>query len=110
MWRSDRKPSRAAGEIRVPKNSDAKTYYAVIDHNMPVRVTISDGNGNVLDGYEINTNNSIQYGNEKISTMESGPLGGFSYTAGRLSFQAPWRCGINSAATRASASCVGKRC
>ena len=71
------------------KNSDAKTYYAVIDHNMPVRVTISDGNGNVLDGYEINTNNSIQYGNEKISTMESGPLGGFSYTAGRLSFSSP---------------------
>ena len=71
------------------KNSDAKTYYAVIDHNMPVRVTISDGNGNVLDGYEINTNNSIQYGNEKISTMESGPLGGLSYTAGRLSFSSP---------------------
>lgn len=71
------------------KNTDAKTYYAVIDHNMPVRVTISDGNGNVLDGYEINTNNSIQYGNEKISTMESGPLGGFSYTAGRLSFSSP---------------------
>ena len=71
------------------KNSDAKTYFAVIDHNMPVRVTISDGNGNVLDGYEINTNNSIQYGNEKISTMESGPLGGFSYTAGRLSFSSP---------------------
>jgi len=71
------------------KNSDAKTYYAVIEHNMPVRVTISDGNGNVLDGYEINTNNSIQYGNEKISTMESGPLGGFSYTAGRLSFSSP---------------------
>ena len=71
------------------KNSDAKTYYAVIDHNMPVRVTISDGNGNVLDGYEINTNNSIQYGNEKIPTMESGPLGGFSYTAGRLSFSSP---------------------
>jgi hypothetical protein len=71
------------------KNTDAKTYFAVIDHNMPVRVTISDGNGNVLDGYEINTNNSIQYGNEKISTMESGPLGGFSYTAGRLSFSSP---------------------
>ena len=71
------------------KNSDAKTYFAVIDHNMPVRVTISDGNGNVLDGYEINTNNSIQYGNEKICTMESGPLGGFSYTAGRLSFSSP---------------------
>ena len=71
------------------KNSDAKTYFAVIDHNMPVRVTISDGNGNVLDGYEINTNNSIQYGNEKISTMESSPLGGFSYTAGRLSFSSP---------------------
>ena len=71
------------------KNSDAKTYYAVIDHNMPVRVTISDGNGNVLDGFEINTNNSIQYGNEKISTMESTPLGGFSYSSGRLSFSSP---------------------
>lgn len=71
------------------KNTDAKTYYAVIDHNMPVRVTISDGNGNVLDGFEINTNNSIQYGNEKISTMESTPLGGFSYSAGRLSFSSP---------------------
>ena len=71
------------------KNSDAKTYYAVIDHNMPVRVTISDGNGNVLDGFEINTNNSIQYGNEKISTMESMPLGGFSYSSGRLSFSSP---------------------
>ena len=31
------------------KNSDAKTYYAVLQHSMPVRVTISDGNGTVLD-------------------------------------------------------------
>ena len=66
------------------KNTDAKTYYAVLQHNMPVRVTISDGNGNVLDGFEINSTNSIRYGNEKIATMESGPLGGFSYTSGQF--------------------------
>ena len=71
------------------KNSDAKTYYAVLQHSMPVRVTISDGNGTVLDGYEINSINTIRCGNEKIATMESGPLGGFSYTAGRLMFDNP---------------------
>ena len=56
---------------------------------MPVRVTISDGNGNVLDGFEINSTNSIRYGNEKIATMESGPLGGLSYTSGQLLFDSP---------------------
>ena len=71
------------------KNTDAKTYYAVLQHSMPVRVTISDGNGNVLDGFEINSTNSIRYGNEKIATMESGPLGGFSYTSGQLLFDSP---------------------
>ena len=71
------------------KNSDAKTYYAVLQHSMPVRVTISDGNGTVLDGYEINDINSIRCGNEKIATMESGPLGGLSYTSGRLMFDNP---------------------
>ena len=71
------------------KNTDAKTYYAVLQHSMPVRVTISDGNGNVLDGFEINSTNSIRYGNEKIATMESSPLGGFSYTSGQLLFDSP---------------------
>ena len=74
MWPRSRNLPEPQVKSASQKNSDAKTYFAVIDHNMPVRVTISDGNGNVLDGYEINTNNSIQYGNEKISTMESGPL------------------------------------
>ena len=71
------------------KNSDAKTYWAELTHSMPVRVTISDGEGNVLDGFEITSTNEIRYGNEKISTYESGPLGGFSYTASTLTFDSP---------------------
>jgi len=71
------------------KNSDAKTYWAELTHSMPVRVTISDGEGNVLDGFEITSTNEIRYGNEKISTYETGPLGGFSYTASTLTFDSP---------------------
>ena len=78
---------RIASETK--KNSDAKTYWAEITHDLPVRVTISDGEGNVMDGFEITSTNQIRYGNEKISTMETGPLGGFSYTQGFLSFDSP---------------------
>ena len=81
------------GEPRIKsgsaKGSDAKTYWAELTHTMPVRVTISDGEGNVLDGYEITSTNEIRYGNEKVSTMENGPLGGLTYTSGTLTFDSP---------------------
>ena len=81
------------GEPRIKsgsqKGSDAKTYWAELTHTMPVRVTISDGEGNVLDGYEITSTNEIRYGNEKVSTMESGPLGGLTYTSGTMTFDSP---------------------
>ena len=52
---------------------------------MPVRVTLSDANGNVLDGFEVNTPNVVRYGNESISTIESSK-GSFSYSKGFLRF------------------------
>ena len=67
------------------QNSEALTYWAEIVHTMPVRVTLSDANGNVLDGFEINTPNVVRYGNESISTIESSK-GSFSYSKGSLRF------------------------
>lgn len=70
-------------------NSAVTTYWAELTHTMPLRVTISDGNGNVIDGFEIDSPNQIQYGNEKVSTMDSGPLGGFTYTQETMTFDSP---------------------
>ena len=41
---------------------------------MPVRITISDANGNIIDGWEETSTNQIRYGNEKVATMESACL------------------------------------
>ena len=65
--------------------SEVLTYWAEILHTMPVRVTLSDGEDNVFDGYEINSPNVIRYGNEKISEIESWE-GGVSYSTGALKF------------------------
>ena len=70
------------------QNSEALTYWAEIVHTMPVRVTLSDADGNVIDGFEINTTNVIRYGNESISTIESSK-GSFSYSKGSLRFDNP---------------------
>lgn len=70
------------------QNSEALTYWAEIVHTMPVRVTLSDAEGNVIDGFEINTTNVIRYGNESISTIESSK-GSFSYSKGSLRFDNP---------------------
>ena len=70
-------------------NNSQTSYWAELTHTMPVRVTISDGKGNVIDGFEITTPNQIQYGNEKVSTMDTGPLGGFTYTMEVMTFDSP---------------------
>lgn len=70
-------------------NNSQTSYWAELTHTMPVRVTISDSKGNVIDGFEITTPNQIQYGNEKVSTMDTGPLGGFTYTMEVMTFDSP---------------------
>jgi Leucine-rich repeat (LRR) protein len=70
------------------QNSEVLTYWAEIVHTMPVRVTLSDSNGNVIDGFEVNTANVVRYGNESISTIESSK-GSFSYSKGFLRFDNP---------------------
>ena len=67
------------------QNSEVLTHWAEIVHTMPVRVTLSDADGNVLDGFEVNTPNVVRYGNESISTIESSK-GSFSYSKGFLRF------------------------
>ena len=42
------------------QNSEVLTYWAEIVHTMPVRVTLSDADGNVLDGFEVNTPNVVR--------------------------------------------------
>ena len=70
------------------QNSEVLTYWAEVVHTMPVRVTLSDANGNVIDGFEVNTPNVVRYGNESISTIESSK-GSFSYSKGFLRFDNP---------------------
>ena len=48
---------------------EALTYWAEIVHTMPVRVTLSDAEGNVIDAFEINTTNVIRYGNSPFQPL-----------------------------------------
>ena len=86
-------PDQILGEPNIKsgtaKGSDVKTYWAEFAHELPVRITISDANGNIIDGWEETSTNQIRYGNEKVATMESGVLGGFSYTSGMMTFDSP---------------------
>lgn len=86
-------PENTVGEPKIKsatnKGSDVKTYWAQLTHQLPVRVTISDANGNVIDGWEDASTNEIRYGNEKVATMESGMLGGLTYTSGMMTFSSP---------------------
>ena len=86
-------PDQILGEPNIKsgtaKGSDVKTYWAEFAHELPVRITISDANGNIIDGWEETSTNQIRYGNEKVATMESGVLGGLSYTSGMMTFDSP---------------------
>ena len=57
-----------------------------------------DANGNIIDGWEETSTNQIRYGNEKVATMESGVLGGLSYTSGMMTFDSPMESATNCAA------------
>lgn len=69
----------------VKSGSEVLTYWAVVPHEMPVVVKISDANGNILDGFEVDVNNNIRYGNEKVSERER-TRNGFSFKKYSLKF------------------------
>lgn len=63
----------------------AKTYWARVPCELPMRVSIGSPEGEVWDAFEVNVPLSIRYGNEKISTITSSK-GSFSYSKGSLKF------------------------
>ena len=69
----------------VKSGSEELTYWVNVPCRLPMRVSISSPEGEVLDAFEVDRPMTIRYGNEKISTMESRP-GGFTYSKGSLKF------------------------
>lgn len=69
----------------IKSGSETLTYWAVVPHEMPVVVKITDANGNILDGFEVDPSNNIRYGNEKVSERER-TKNGFSFRKYSLKF------------------------
>ena len=69
----------------IKSGSETLTYWALVPYEMPVVVKISDANGNILDGFEVDPNNNIRYGNEKVSERER-TRNGFSFKKYSLKF------------------------
>lgn len=65
---------------------DEMTYWYQVDYSLPVTVQLTDAEGELLDGFELPAGVNVRYGNEKISTIESGN-GGFSYSRSKLDFR-----------------------
>lgn len=69
----------------IKSGSEVLTYWAVVPHEMPVVVRITDANGNILDGFEVDPSNNVRYGNEKVSERERTKKG-FSFKKYSLKF------------------------
>lgn len=65
---------------------EEQTYWYLVDYDLPVTVQLTDADGELLDGFELPSGVTVRYGNEKVSTMDSGN-GSFSYSRSKLDFR-----------------------
>ena len=70
----------------VSKDSEEKMYTAMFECSWPMQVMIREKEGQLLDGFTIQTSRNISFGNEEYTKIESG-RGKFSYQKGKWDFR-----------------------
>ncbi|MGB1075387.1 MAG: leucine-rich repeat domain-containing protein [Flavobacteriales bacterium] len=70
----------------VSKDSEEKMYTAMFECSWPMQVMIREKEGQLLDGFTIQTSRNISFGNEDYTKIESG-RGRFSYEKGKWDFR-----------------------